>query len=225
MRKNLCYVSVVVFVLGVLTYAYLHYTKAQRENEMLRQVITRLEADSRVAEVLVTDVAVNNETGKQQTEIKFLEYDATGEPLKPMYFRFSGNIIQFQSLVIRFDDVHVRNGDKFRGKSAYLFWKVFVLDGKNTQEYEITPIDAIPAGYKLNNENDPFEQKLWKSFWKYALDPESKKESGIKNAQIEAPGSRFVPGTLYTIRIEHDGGLRIDTTPLPGILRGERIPK
>jgi hypothetical protein len=33
---------------------------------------------------------------------------------------------------------------------------------------------------------------------------------GIKNAQIEAPGTKFVPGLIYTIKIEHDGGLRID---------------
>ncbi len=32
----------------------------------------------------------------------------------------------------------------------------------------------------------------------------------IKNAQIEAPGTMFVPGNLYTIKIEHDGGLRIE---------------
>jgi hypothetical protein len=35
----------------------------------------------------------------------------------------------------------------------------------------------------------------------------------------------FVPGTLYTIKIEHDGGMRIDTQSLPVILRGERIPE
>ena len=41
--------------------------------------------------------------------------------------------------------------------------------------------------------------------------------------QIEAPGTMFVPGTLYTLKIEHDGGIRIDATPLSPILRGERI--
>ena len=45
-----------------------------------------------------------------------------------------------------------------------------------------------------------------------------------KNAQIEAPGTKFVPGTLYTIKIEHGGGMRIDAEPLAPILKGERIP-
>jgi hypothetical protein len=43
----------------------------------------------------------------------------------------------------------------------------------------------------------------------------------VKNAQIEAPGSIFVPGTIYTIKIEYDGGLRIDAKPIPEILKGE----
>ena len=71
---------------------------------------------------------------------------------------------------------------------------------------------------------NPFEQKLWQNFWQYALDPQQAHQQGIKNAQIEAPGSMFIPGILYTIRIEHDGGLRIGSNPLSPILKGENIP-
>ena len=46
---------------------------------------------------------------------------------------------------------------------------------------------------------------------------------GIKNAQIEAPGTKFIKGILYTLKIEHDGGLRIDAQPLPKILQGEKL--
>jgi len=201
--------------------------KYVRENAVLKQVIERLSADSRIAEVLVTDVRYDEKTGKAFTTIKFLEYDAAQKPLVPRYFTFAGNIIQFQSLVIRFDDFYVRRGDRLRGKSAYLFWKVFMLEGTNTREYVITPLEGIPAGYKLiHDAAGGYERKLWRSFWNYALQPApAKKRTGIKNAQIEAPGTLFVPGVLYTIRIEHDGGMRIDTAPLPEILRGEYIPK
>jgi len=195
------------------------------ENEILQQVITRLEADSRVAEVLVIGVNYDEQTRKNMTTIKFLEYDIHDHPLKPRYFSFSGNIIQFQSLVIRFDDIHIRHQDRLRGKSAFLFWKVFMLDGENTQEYEITPMHQIPDGYKLAGLEDPFEEKLWRNFWNYALDPQQAQKNGIKNAQIEAPGTMFVPGHLYTIKIEHDGGLRIDVSTLSPILRGEKIPQ
>jgi hypothetical protein len=194
-----------------------------RENALLKKVIQRLEADSRVAEVLVTGVQYDEAAQKTYTTIKFLEYDAQGHPLSPLYFTFSGNIIQFQSLVIRFDDVHVRRGDSLKGKSAYLFWKVFMLDGGNTQEFEITKVNEIPQGYKVPQETSAFEREIWGRFWDYALHSDQAPEKHIKNAQIEAPGTMFIPGVLYTINIEHDGGLRIDSTPLSPILKGEEI--
>ncbi len=214
----------IIFILTVIGFfAYQFYVQFVHENAVLKQVIDRLEADSRVAEVLVTGVNFDEAQQKNLTTIKFLEYDVKGQPLSPKYFTFSGNIIQFQSLVIRFDDFKIRRGDKLRGKSAFIFWKVFMLDGAKTQEYEITSMNSIPDGYKVENLQDPFEAELWKTFWFNALDPLRAQKAGIKNAQIEAPGTMFVPGKLYTIKIEHDGGLRIDASDLSPILKGESI--
>lgn len=221
--KSLKNILLVSLVAAISICAYQLYTKFIHENAVLKQVISRLEADSRVAEVLVTGVNYDEARQKNFTTIKLLEYDSQGQPLEPEYFTFSGNIIQFQSLVIRFDDITIRQGDKLKGKSAFIFWKVFMLDGKNTQEYEITKINSIPNGYKVKDLNDPFEAKLWLEFWSNALDPAKAEKVGIKNAQIEAPGTMFVPGKLYTIKIEHDGGLRIDVSDLSPILKGETM--
>ncbi len=218
--KNIV-IIVVVSVVGIKGYLFID-TKLS-ENRVLKQVIERLQADSRVAEVLVTNVHYNEEKKKPFTTIKFLEYDVKGNPLAPKYFTFSGNIIQFQSLVIRFDDEHVKHADRLRGKSAFLFWKVFMLDGENTQEYELTPVNEIPAGYKLEHSETVYEKTMWDQFWTVALDPATQKARGVKNAQIEAPGTLFIPGYIYTIVIEHDGGLRIDVTPLSPILQGEKV--
>ncbi|MBU1084077.1 MAG: hypothetical protein ABIG55_03040 [Candidatus Omnitrophota bacterium] len=224
MRKTKLFFK--IFVLIITAYAFLSFIKTQfYENKVLKQVIQRLEAESRSAEVLVTNVRYDEDERKQKTTIKFLEYNAKGDPLEPRYFTFSGNIIQFQSLVIRFADIHVKNADKLRGKSVYLFWKVFMLDGRNTQEFDITEARQVPEGYKIDGGKSGFEEKLWGRFWEYALDNEKAKVAGIKNAQIEAPGTMFIPGMLYTIKIEHDGGMRIDSAPLPSILKGEKIPK
>lgn len=222
--KPLKYILVGVFIAVIGFIGYKTFLQYLHENSILKKVIFRLEADSRVAEVLVTGVRFDEQLSKTFTTIKFLEYDAAGQSLAPKYFEFSGNIIQFQSLVIRFDDIQVRNADKLKGKSAYLFWKVFMLDGPNTQEYEITKAKSIPRGYKIEGRQDSFEEKLWQNFWDYALDPKQATKENIRNAQIEAPGSMFVPGYLYTIKIEHDGGLRIDASALPNILKGEKIP-
>ena len=193
------------------------------ENRILRQVVERLSADSRVAEILVTDNSYNESTQRIKTTIKFLEYDAQGKPLPARYFTFQGNIIQFQALVIRFQDKLVQAGDKVRGKSAYLFLRAFILDSQNYQAFNLTDFNQIPQGYKLPGVKSEFEARLWREFWNYALDPKARERMGIKNAQIEAPGSIFFPGTIYTLKIEHDGGLRIDTQPVPEILKGEKV--
>lgn len=193
------------------------------ETRILHKVIGRLSSDSRIAEVLVTKSEWDEAAKKIKTTIKFLEYDTQGNPTAPKYFTFQGNIIQFQALVIRFQDRFIKAGDKLRGKSAYLFMRAFVLDGEKTQEFEITRAQDVPAGYKIEGERSEYEAGLWQEFWRYALDPRAQSRAGIKNAQIEAPGSLFVPGTIYTLRIEHDGGLRIDTAPIPEILKGENL--
>ncbi|MFH1772237.1 MAG: hypothetical protein ABH872_05415 [Candidatus Omnitrophota bacterium] len=215
--------TVTVIVLFVLAAQRL-FEKYKNENRILNQVIERLSADSRAAEILVTSVSYDEKQRRVLTTIKFLEYGIDGNPLEPKYFTFIGNIIQFQSLVIRFDDIHIRGASKLKDKSVYLFWKVFMLDGANTQEFVITEANMIPSGYKIRGQEDGFEGELWEKFWDYALKPQEAKKTGIKNAQIEAPGTMFMPGILYTIKIEHDGGLRIDSKSLPDILRGEKIP-
>jgi hypothetical protein len=212
---------ILIFSLGFFSYELV--MRIVRENIVLRQIVARLEADTRVAEVLVTGVNYDEKTAGTTTTIKFLEYGVEGEPLKPRYFTFSGNIIQFQSLVIRFDDKYVEKGDRLRGKSVYLFWKVFMLDGSDTQEYELTNLGSVPEGYAVDSGGE-YQKELWKKFWKYALSPEGREASGVKSAQIEAPGTMFVPGILYTLKIEHDGGLRIDSSLLPAIVEGESIP-
>lgn len=226
-KKNIFKNFLSLAILGALTFGlfsfYQYTTRYEKENKTLKEIIERLTAQSRIAEVLVSDVSYDPLLNKHKTTIKFLEYDTQGHPLKPQYFTFFGNIIQFQSFVVRFDDFYIKNGDSLRGKSAYLFRKVFFLDGANTQEYEITRVNEIPEGYKIEGINS-YEVKFWTRFWEYALDPRLAQSNGIKNAQIEAPGTKFIPGMIYTIKIEHAGGMRIDASPIPNILKGEKIP-
>ncbi len=214
-------------VIFILIFAYKFCT----EFVTFKKIIHNLKAESRIAEVLVVESSLDEYTRKYKTTVKFLEYDVKGRPLKPKYFTFNGNLIQFQTLVVRFDDKYIEEGHRMKGKSIYLFLKAFVLDGKNTQEFVITPVQvqptssgskleaAVPEGYRVGDPPNYFEKEIWARFWKVALEPDERKKIGIKNAQVEAPGSVFVPGTIYTLIIEHDGGIRIDTRPIPEILK------
>ena len=222
LKRILTIVAWLLFLAGLIWLFRWGYRRVE-ENRVLKAVVQRLTADSRIAEVLVTQSRYDEVTKRIETTIKFLEYDVSGKPLEPRYFTFQGNIIQFQTLVVRFQDKLVKAGDKMRGKSAYLFLKVFMLDGEKTQAYNLIQADEIPRGYKIPGVTNEFEHALWKEFWDYALKPKLREKSGVKNAQIEAPGTMFVPGTIYTIRIEHDGGIRIDANPIPEIVKGESL--
>ncbi|OGX18580.1 MAG: hypothetical protein A3K83_00355 [Omnitrophica WOR_2 bacterium RBG_13_44_8b] len=209
--------------IAVILVVIFYVVKGQIENHLFKKVIERLTADSRVAEVIVTDVRRESKTKKTYTTIKFLEYDTKLNPLEPKYFTFSGNVIQFQSMVMRFDDFYVKKGHPLKGKSAYLFMKAFMLTDRGAETFEITKVNEIPSGYKTADVKNAFEKRLWKRFWEYALNPKEAGKVGIKNAQIEAPGTKFIPGMIYTIKIEHDGGLRIDAKPVAPILKNEKI--
>ena len=208
-----------IIALAVLFILFAFGVKFFQEFLTFRKIIHNLKAESRLAEALVTESSVDEYTRKYKTTIKFLEYDVKGRPLKAKYFTFNGNLIQFQTLVVRFNDKYIEEGHRMKGKSIYLFMKAFVLDGKNTQEFEITTPEAVPGGYRVAETPSRFEKEIWQRFWKYALNPDERARVGIKNAQIEAPGSVFVPGTIYTLILEHDGGIRIDTRPIPEILK------
>ncbi len=190
---------------------------------MYKEMLQRLQAESRAAQVLVTDVNFDEASRRDKTTIKFVEYDTDNQPLAPKYFTFSGKLIQFQSLVVRFEDKFVAAGDLFKGKSVYLFWKAFVLDGSKTQEFPITQVDEVPGGYKVPGKTSGFENRFWHDFWRFAFDEVRARKAGVKSVQIEAPGVVFIPGYLYTIHIEHDGGLRIDAKPVDPILMGEKV--
>jgi len=209
-------VFLVVLVLGAG--AFLLY-----RNHILNKIILRLRSDSRTAEVVVT--SQERSGGQVRTTLKFLEYDSLGRALSPRYFTFNGDLIQFQALVIRFDDNLVMAGVPFKGKSASIFTKIFVLGNspEETQVFEINKCYDIPSGYRTGARLTFFERMLWRRFWEYAMDAETARRAGVKNAQIEAPGTRFVPGRLYTVKIEHDGGLRIDSVALPAVLKGEKL--
>ena len=193
------------------------------QEHAFQRILDRLQAESRAAQVLVTAVNYDEAAHRNMTTIKFVEEDSLGHPMEPKYFTFSGNLIQFQSLVVRFEDKFVAAGDRFKGRSVYLFWKVFMLDGAHTQEFPIAQVDEIPGGYKVPGRTSGFENRFWKDFWRFAFDETKAKNAGVKSVQIEAPGAVFIPGYLYTIHIEHDGGLRIDAKAVEPILRGEKI--
>jgi hypothetical protein len=202
------------------------YYQSNRETEALKQIISRLTSEERVAEVWVENIRPADGSAFTQLRLKFLEYDSTKKPLPPKYCTFSVNdVIHFEAFVVRLNDTLIINGE---GKSVSLFRRAFALDDKgNTYEAcELNRVQDVPGGYALSNPDQvasETESRFWKSFWQFALDEKRRGEAGIKNAQIEAPATKFVPEKIYRLILEHDGGLYIEAKDVPEILKGEHL--
>ena len=224
--------GVLVLAVAACAAMYAAYTvqHAFREKELeiarLAEVVKRLEAETRRAQVIVTKQGMNPDTGRLETTIKFMETGPGGDPLPPRYFTMEGDVIYFDALVIRFARDYVERGDALRGKSICLFRRVF---GENQAPEDGFPVDraagadGIPDVYRVNPEPTAFERELWQSFWRYAEDPAAAREKGIRVIQGEAVYTRFIPGNLYTLTLDHGGGICIKVEPIPAILRDELI--
>jgi hypothetical protein len=215
-----------LIVLGAASVGGWWFYQNHREVEVLKEMVQRLTAEERVAEVWVEDFRRDEEGNPTRIRLKILEFGQEKKPLKPVYCDFSVNdVIHFEALVIRLNDELILDGE---GKSIYLFRRAFALDDKgNTYEScDINRPMEVPGGYSLQageRRVNEIESKYWKSFWVYALDEQRRKDAGVKNAQIEAPATRFVPDKIYRMILEHDGGLRIQASPVPEILKGEHV--
>ncbi len=197
------------------------------EREILRQIVSRLTAEQRVAEVVVEDLARGPDGRVAQLTLKILELDPAGRPLTPRRCTFTKNdVIHFEALVVRLDDRLVMEGE---GRSVHLFRRAFALS-PDDQTYEACDINRpmeVPGGYALQSterEVAEGEARFWRTFWELALDEERRQQAGVKNAQIEAPATRFVPDMVYRLVLEADGGLSIQASPVPAILRPDRPP-
>jgi hypothetical protein len=217
----------ILVLLAALGYGGWWYYQSEREKEILEGIIARLTSERRVAEVWVEQISRQESGDRERIKLKILEFDVDGKPLQPIYCTFSlSDVIHFEALVIRLSDELVKGGE---GKSIHLFRRAYALDdGGNTYEAcELARPNEVPGGYRLaatDPRSTEVERRYWQSFWNYALDEKLRTEAGVRNAQIEAPATRFQADQIYRLFLEADGGLTIQASPVPEILKGERVP-
>ncbi len=190
-----------------------------RQIETLENIAVRLQADRRVADILVTE-QTRGADGQLQTVLLFVEHGRNGEALAPKRFEVVGDRVHFESQVVKFERHFVREGDPLRGKSLALFTSVY---GSATAPEQGEPVDEpgrIPRIYRgVDPRKTQFEQDLWKDFWNLAADTEYARRRGVRVAQWETVSGILSPDKLYTITLEAAGGLSLTNEPLKPIYR------
>jgi hypothetical protein len=206
--------ALVIVVVGVALYNYLSIEEQhRREIAQLQEVIKRLNAEKRVAQLVVKE-RVTEDDGRVRTSFDFLEWDREGKPLPPVSGTAFGSETYVEGLVIKFENEYVEKGDALKGSTIVLFRRIF----GSAQAPDLgCPIDSgaeggVPNIYRVSGKPSPFEADLWKRFWYYAEHPEEAEKLGVRVAQIEAVGGRLVPGAVYNVSVEAKGGMNLVRT-------------
>jgi hypothetical protein len=216
MKKALA-ISVTAFLVlaGYLGWDYFQREARLREQvRQLQEVVSRLNAEERVAQIIVHDQTVDAQ-GRTLTTLEFRELDRAGKLMPAIPATLVGTEVYFEALVIKFKNEYVEKGDTLRGKSIILFRRMF---GSRTAPDDGVPIDpnasdGIPNVYRVAKEPSEVELELWSKFWFYANNTKEAAAKGVRVMQLEAIGTRVEPSRVYELRVDSDGGMNIIPTP------------
>lgn len=214
-------VLVVAGVAGLYQYekrtsVHVQLDEQKRRTKQLEEIVAHLTAEQRVADVIVTDQQEVN--GVLHTTLLFVEYARDGSTLPAKRFTFEGKQAHIDAMVVIFDGKYVKDRDPLRGKSIALFTRLFGDKQTPEQAHRIDDPNQIPAIYRgVDPRVSEFEQDLWRDFWHLADDEAYRKQMGVRTVQGEGVWRPFEPGKLYTITLQNDGGLFINSEPLRGI--------
>lgn len=147
-----------------------------------------------------------------ETTVRFVELDGDGQPVgEPVEAVVEGTRVYIESLVIKFDDRYVEEGDWLRGTSVVLFKSLFGRDQKPSEGTPIDPHGTRPTVYGEGDGPAPLHAELWQRFWEYANDPDLARERGVRAMQGEAPFMELRKGKVYRVDLRSSGGLTIQS--------------
>jgi hypothetical protein len=185
----------------------------QKEKEIraLDVALQLLKVDHRIARIEVLAQSVTGaEPGQVRTRLRFTELDAAGQPLGAgREITVDGKTVYVETLVVKFGDDYVEQGDTLRGTSICLFKRLF---GENQKPSEGVMLDAEglqPLAYTGVEGPDPLHRELWDRFWDYANDRELARQLGVRAMHGEAPFIETRPGMTYRVVLRASGGLTI----------------
>jgi len=176
--------------------------KEKQRLETYLKILKRIDRRARV-EVLRQD---NNKQGNLQTTIRFTEIDQSGKPLNASReVTLPGKEFYFDTLVIKFDDRFVEQGDFLKGHALLLFRRIFSSNMRAEDGFVIDKEGQAPDIYSQREGSGEFEKKLWKRFWELANDEKLAKEQGVRAIHGDAPYMQLEPERVYEISLRSTG--------------------
>jgi hypothetical protein len=193
--------------------------KLEQEKQRLEAYLKILKHIDRRARVEVLRQA--RDQGSLQTTIRFTEVDDTGKPVNASReLTLPGQEVYFDTLVIKFDDHFVEQGDPIKGGALMLFRRIFSSTMRAEDGFVIDKEGQEPEVYAGRQAASEFEKDLWKHFWELANDEKLAKERGVRAIHGDAPYMRLEPDRVYEICLRSTGEVIITpgtrVAPPPG---------
>jgi hypothetical protein len=196
--------------------------KIEQEKQRLEAYLKILKHIDRRARVEVLRQA-KDEKGSLQTSIRFTEVDDTGKPINiSRELTLPGQEVYFDTLVIKFDDHFIEQGDPVKGGALMLFRRVFSSTMRAEDGFVIDTEGQEPEVYAERQATSEFEKELWKRFWDLANDEKLARERGVRAIHGDAPYMRLEPDRVYEICLRSTGEVII--TPGTRISPPQRNP-
>jgi hypothetical protein len=179
--------------------------RLEQDKQRLQAYLEILKHVERRARVEVLQQA-KDQQGNVQTTIRFTETDSTGKPISvSREMTLPGQEIYFDTLVIKFDDHFIEQGDPLKGQSLMLFRRVFSSTMRAEDGFLIDAEGQPPGIYAEGQSPSSFEKELWKRFWELANDEKLAKEHGVRAIHGDAPYMRMEPDRVYEIWLRSTG--------------------
>lgn len=180
-------------------------------NQRLETANILLKKTHRLA--VISDVKKKNQDGSDvvKTTFSFTEVDPSGNPIgKKQSFTIDGDLLYVDTLVIKFEDDFVEQGDILKGSALCLFNRLFSEKQKPEDGFRLDAEGETPKPYKLDSPgSSDFEKELWANFWKLAQNPDYAQKMGVRAAHGSAPSMKLEENASYKLDLRNTGELTI----------------
>ena len=222
---SFCY-SIALLIIAIIGWkAYMifdeRFSAAKRQLEEANEKISQLEIVNQKLEMantflkktrrlaVISDIVKEKQEGSDavKTTFSFSEVDLSNNLIgEKRTFTIDGDVLYIDTMVIKFEDNFVEQGDVLKGSALCLFNRLFSEKQKPEEGFRIDAEGETPKPYKLDSLNTTdFEKELWGNFWKLAQDPEFAKTKGVRAAHGVAPSMKLQEGSTYKLEMRNTG--------------------
>jgi len=177
----------------------------EAENQRLNAYLRLLQHQERRARIQVLEQRTEAD-GKTINKIRFMEVKPDGTPIgKERIFELPGDQVYVDSLVIKFEDHFVKEGDPLRGKALVFFQRIFSNKVTPDEGYPLDDPGKAPEIYAAEKAQTSWEEDLWRQFWKVGNDERLAEEKQVKAMHGQAVSQKLQPGKIYHVLIRNTG--------------------